>query len=226
MFLINSTLNHLKNIFFKQETDDIFSLYQAYIKSIYFCINGIELNQHLRFVDKSVENAEFAVHLKEYIQKQNSYILFRNPYSNLVSIRKFISRGKKKIPFLRTAILGMYNSFYHLYNNQKLIDNYKVVKYEDLLNSPKENLLELCSFLNIHFEKCLEIPTHLGEIWSGNSTRNRKFTNISNKNINSWESDITNLEIFIINKYFKYFLSEYNYSQVDKKYSFFYKERK
>jgi len=117
-----------------EKVSDVRSLSDLYVKAIYKSLFNKDYKKSIRFVEKSVENTEFAFDwLKIYPEARFIHIL-RNPYSNLVAIRKFLSIKKSRsFPILKSAVYAMYNSYYHLFKNRRLIKNYKVIKYEDLL---------------------------------------------------------------------------------------------
>ena len=108
--------------------DEIISQYLA---AIYENLFHKSMPEHLRIVEKSVENAEFAIDLNHMYADAKFIHILRNPYANVVSLRRHI--GRKGYPFLAQIILALKNSFYNLYRNRRLIDNYLIIKYEDLI---------------------------------------------------------------------------------------------
>jgi len=185
---------------------------------------GTDMPNGLEFVEKSVENAEFAIEWQRLYPKARFVHIIRNPYSNLVALRKYAGyseRWKNRFPYLKTSLYSMQNSFYFLYKNNMNMDNYKVIRYEDLISEPKAIVQELCKFLNISFEESLLQPTILGNPWQGNSTSGKEFKGISNYNLDSWKSEITTLEIQIINQFFDFVLKDFNYPELDNRKKWF-----
>ena len=104
--------------------------------------------------------------------------ILRNPYSNIVSIRKYLGR-KGKYPFLKKPIQSLYNSYYYMYKNYKLFpQKYLILKYEDLVLAPEKIMKKISNFLNIIFMDLLLYPTQAGKDWGGNSTSNVRFSGI------------------------------------------------
>jgi len=199
-------------------------LFDLFVESLYLALYGETYKNQLRFVEKSVENTEFALdYLKLYPEAKFIHII-RNPYSNLVALRKFKKKAKEQnlkgnsYP-LFSAFNSMYQSYYALYRNQRLLnkEQYFVLKYEDLLNFPKENMTAIAQFLNIQYQDSLLQPTLIGRLWGGNSTNDVKFKNISNKNIDKWKDEITDFEIHSINSLFNHILEDFEYEKIKPK---------
>lgn len=193
---------------------------EHYFESMYASLFKKELSDNIRVIEKSVENAEFAIDLKTMYPKAKFIHIVRNPYSNLVSIRKYKSKNKKP-PVLKHIMDSMYNSYYHLEKNKRILKNdYLVVRYEDLVSDTETKMNEITDFLNITREAILYKPTVNGELWGGNSTTGKKFNKISNEFLDLWKSTITPLEIEMINKLFKRVLTDYHYEKFENEKSF------
>ena len=189
---------------------DTFSeLIDLYVRSIHFSLFHSELPDDTMIVEKSVENAEFAQDIIQMYPDAKFVHIVRNPYANLVSIRRYIS--KRGYPFIGNALLSLNNSFYYLYRNQRLIENYMIIKYEDLVTQPDKTIKRVADYLGIDFTETLLLPTSLGESWGGNSSRGIQFEGISPDNLNIWHSEINHLEKYYINRLFKFLLDDYDY---------------
>ncbi|ACL71029.1 sulfotransferase family protein [Halothermothrix orenii] len=202
----------------KQGTDysNIKKSIENYIEAMYYSLYNEELPNDIRVVEKSVENAEFAIELKKIFPNAKFVHIIRNPYSNLVSIRKF--KSKRGYPFLKRIIASLYNSYYFLEKNQRIITkDYLVIKYEDLVTKPKKIINEISDFLDIAKEEILYKPTVQGQQWHGNSTTGKKFKTISSERLFKWKEEINPLEVRIINKKFKYIIDKYNYNFYENK---------
>ena len=192
-------------------------LSNLYVKAMYKSLCKKEFDKNLRFVEKSVENAEMALDwLKLYPEAKFIHIL-RNPYSNLVAIRKYLNRNR--FPFLKSAVLAMYNSYYYLYKNLRLINQkqYKVVRYEDLISQPEKIMQDVSHFLNIDYSEELTKPTVFGETWGGNSTSGVKFKGVSKMNLEKWKTEISNYEVHLVNRFFEHVLSDFGFSKIEAK---------
>jgi hypothetical protein len=183
---------------FKEKLDDIETetfpeLISSYVSAAYTSLFGSELPEDLAIVEKSVEHAEFAADLKSMFPEARFVHILRNPYANLVACRRHI--GKKGYPFLGRILLSLNNSYYYLYRNQRLLDNYLVIRYEDLITNPEVTMRTVADFLNITFVDLLLQPTSMGLPWRGNSSRGCSFSGIATANLNLWRADITPLEV-------------------------------
>jgi len=190
----------------KQEPGEFFL---NYMRAIYASLYGQELPFDLHIVEKSVENAEFALDLKHMFPGARFIHILRNPYANLVSLRRYA--GRNSYPFLGPSLSSMNNSFYNLYRNLRLIEDYLVVRYEDLLTNTEGSMRTIADFLGIEFIDDLLAPTIMSRPWKGNSSRGIEFSGVSADNIDRWREEITDLEIYHINRLFTFVLEQYGY---------------
>ena len=186
-------------------------LFESYIKALHISLVERELPENLHFVEKSVENAEFAVFLQQMFPSCRFIHIVRNPYASLVAIRK--AKTKKGYPFIHNSILALQNSYYNLERNQRLFQNYLVVKYEDLLVSTEETMKKVANFLGIKFTNILLTPTIMGEYWEGNSSSQKSFNKISSSPLRKWESQINDLEIELVHDFLSPVLDKFNYER-------------
>lgn len=202
-----------------EETDPPAVILEKYFEAIYLSLMGKEPSSEIRFVEKSVENAEFALELSRYFPQSKFIHILRNPYATLVAFRKFksISYG---YPLLPRIIKSLYNSYYFLHKNLRMIPNYYVVRYRDLVEEPEKEIRKMCSFLDLPWEDILLQPTLLGKPWRGNSTSDRQFSRIDASQINRWKSEIYPVEIYYVNRMFSFILEEFGFSKQSKKGSF------
>lgn len=172
-------------------------LFEAYVGALHFALFGKSLPPGKRIVEKSVENAECAVQLRQMFPDSYFVHIVRNPYASLVAIRK--SKSKGNYPVLRDLVLSLHNSYYNLYRNETILDRYLIIRYEDLLTSTESVVQKITDFIGIDFTDILLKPTLMGEIWGGNSTSGNSFKNVSSAPLESWKSQITDLEIRLVN---------------------------
>ncbi|MCF8241923.1 MAG: sulfotransferase [Melioribacteraceae bacterium] len=206
-------LEKLTELMMKTEVNNLKELSDLFHTSLYFSLFGESPPQNKRFVEKSVENSEFVSNWLSIYPDAKFVHILRNPYSNIVSLRKYSSKKKKNLhfPHLLNPINSMYDSYNDLYKNLKTYSNYLVVKYEDLLTNTKTSMIRIADFLEIKYDEQLLNPTILGEDWKGNSIRGKKFNGVSSQNIDVWKNEISDFEIIIINKFFDFILNDYDY---------------
>ncbi len=213
-------VQHFKNHISELTTDANEKIrIERYFESIYFSLFGKAPSENLRIVEKSVENPEVAVYYQKIFPKAKFIHIVRNPYANIVSLRKFKS-VKYGYPLMPRVIRTLQNSYYYLYKNQQIIENYKVIKYEALVENPRAIIADLCDFLSIDFEDTLMTPSFLGKPWSGNSTTGKLFKGIEASNLNRWQQEIYPMEVFFINKLFRHVLHKYGYKIFEQSGSF------
>lgn len=90
------------------------SLYCQYVELINFSLYTLSSLKGKRIVEKSVENFEFAVDIEQEMSNPKFIHIVRNPYSNLVSLRKYVNRNQKSYPNLGIPLRVISDSFYHL----------------------------------------------------------------------------------------------------------------
>lgn len=193
--------------------NDLKGFIEAYLNASYYSLKGVPPPSSIRYVEKSVENAEFATLLKKIFPKAKFIHIVRNPYATLVSIRKFATRNKR-YPYLGNILDAMENSYYHAILNPKVIDDYLVIRYEDLLLDPKTTMLRISEFLGIKFHESMLIPSSFGKGWKGNSTTGLEFDGISTIPIAVWKTDILPIEIDLVNTLLPHVVNEFNYEKV------------
>jgi len=192
---------------------NIGGLFESFIQALYVSLHGgLTMPKSLRLVEKSVEHAEFAYVLQRMFPDCRFIHIVRNPYATIVSIRKSIQKQRSSFPFMGRVILSLYNSYYYLFKNQIALDNYLVIKYEDLAAHTKNTMENVSSFLGIPFQECLLKPTQLGKPWEGNSTSNKKFESVSAVPLDLWKKSITHYEIHLINTIAEPVIEKYGYN--------------
>ena len=183
-----------------------------YISAVYASLLGQELPADLRIVEKSVENAEFVLDLQQMFPAAKFIHVLRNPYANLVSLRRHV--GRAGYPFLGPSLASLNNSYYNLYRNRRLVEEYLVLRYEDLVTEPESWMRQVAGFLGIEYLDCLLEPTSMNRSWSGNSSRGIEFAGISPRNLDLWREEINSLEIDLVNRLFGFLLEQYRYETI------------
>ena len=192
---------------------------ENYFKGLYYSLYEKVPKDNIRFVEKSVENAEFAFELYSMYPKAKFIHIIRNPYSNIVSFRKFKSI-QKGYPLINRVLKSFYNDYYFLYKNSNLLDNYLIVSYEDLVTKPKAEMTRIADHLEIKFDDILLKPTHLGVQWEGNSMTSKPFKGIDQSRLHSWKNEIHSMEMYYINKLFPFVFDDINYTKLSNKKGF------
>ncbi len=222
-------IDELKKYLNEYSVSNIKELSDAFHSALYKSLYSTELPEEKRVVEKSVENSEFVAEWLNFYPKAKFIHIVRNPYSNLVSLRKYVARrtkhpktffgrrDSKHFPHLRHPVTSMKDSFHDLVKNEKIYKNYLFVKYEDLLASTEAEITRITEFIDIEFDECLLTPTIFNETWKGNSIRDQKFSGVSSANLENWKNEITDFEINIVNNLFGYVLGRFNYERIEPK---------
>ncbi|MGB0916217.1 MAG: sulfotransferase family protein [Flavobacteriales bacterium] len=192
----------------KEERD----LADLYVKAIYTAVYEKPIPMELNYVEKSVENAEMSTVWKRLYPNARFVHILRNPYSNLVAMRKYGSHNRGGgFPRLQKPLLAMQNSYYWLYRNMREIPGYQVVLYDDLMKDTEATMKSVAKAMGIEFKESLLQPSTFGQAWGGNSLSGKSFKGVSSRNLNVWKDEITSLETDLVNHYFKHVLEDFGF---------------
>lgn len=217
-------LELFRKVIYSENVDDHRSLSDLYVKAIHHSLFQAPIAKDVEFVEKSVENAEFAIQWNQLYPQARFIHILRNPYSNFVSFRKYIT--KKGFPFLKPIVFSMYNSYYYLFKNLNLLENYKVVRYEDLIAEPERIMREVAEFLGVEYQSSLVYPTLFGDSWAGNSISKVEYTKISPMNLDKWKKSITDFEIHLVNELFCQVLERFGFEKLTPRHSKYFPAKK
>jgi protein-tyrosine sulfotransferase len=139
-------------------------------------------------LEKTPLQEEFAVDLYCEFPNAKFIHIIRNPYSHAVTLRKRIQKRGGRWPNYQERVTDpLKMTTYYMERNKKLIKNYLVLKYEDLISQPQRTMSQVCAFLNIEFDDVLLTPTILGNNWKGNSMYdNSGFSGVDSSNLYRW----------------------------------------
>lgn len=187
------------------------SLFDGIYQSFY----GKPLQRDQYVVEKSVEHHEFVNELLASYPNARFIHIVRNPYANVVALRKYTCHTIKRYPYQLPHIKGLKQAFENaLLNDRKFPKIHKIIKFEELVASPASVMRELCDFLNVRYTDHLTIPTVKGALWKGNSTSKKSMQGIEATIATGWIDEINPFEIFLVNKFLSEYRSFFNYSFV------------
>jgi len=162
---------------------------------------------------KEVWTNEFVPAFLNSYKDSKSIILLRDPRaiiaSNIASGERyplfFLTRQWRKLAYL-TKIL-----------KDKYPNNILVLRYEDLISKPEENIHKISNFLDIEFENSLlDISNYKdgsGNQWKKNThyKDDKNTTKIDASNINKWKSKLTQEELKMVELVCSDWMEKYNY---------------
>lgn len=178
------------------------SLYAIYVHALVAALGSNPLSPETRIVDKSTDNMEYATYLEKLFPDASFVHVVRNPYANLVSMRRYTTKRspKRNFPPLHAAVMTLQRSAYFLYRFQDELDRHLVVRYEDLVSDGEATMRQVASHLGVEFDPIMLQPTVAGKPWAGNSTSDLRFRGVSAAPLASWQAEITPFEIELVNR--------------------------
>ena len=188
--------------------------FESYLNALQLAHGGGPLPAGARFVEKSVENAEFAEDAADLFPAARFVHIVRNPYATLVAIRRARATAGGRYPEMQPVIDALFNSHYFLYRNQRRLgDAYLAIRYEDVLTDPAATMRRVADHLRIDFSDDLTKPTSGGRPWGGNSTAGGSFEGISTKPITAWKKHVLGYEIALVNHWLGHVLQRFDYAR-------------
>ncbi len=136
------------------------------------------------WVEKSPYNEYFADRIFDWWPEARCVHILRDPRDNYASYH--VKHPSWNAEFFstnwnRSTNTGIQNL--ERYGNSR----YLILRYEDLVQSPKESLIQLTEFLGIQWSDSLSTPTRAGKQWKGNSMFTDRFQGISTAPVSRWK---------------------------------------
>ncbi len=174
--------------------------------------------QAFRWVEKTTSSEIYASDIIKWFPNAKFIHVIRDPRDNWASLKsgwsklyykfndspdrlmhQMIERGKLGMEFAR--------------NNPERFGSeiYKIIKFEDLTENPKDVLNEVCDFLKIKFSDTLLVPTVCGKLWKGNNYSGIKFEKPSALHVGRWLERITEDEARLLEYYFGNLMEFFGY---------------
>ncbi len=191
---------------------DLKSIFGAFVEAVNHSLFRETSGQ--RFVEKSVDHMEHALFLQSIYPDAVFLHVLRNPYANLVSLRRYKSMGGR-YPRMTFLVKSIRQSFKFARQNSRELKNYRVVRYEDLVERPEESMRRVCESAKIDFLPCLLTPTELGKLWTGNSISGQSFTGVDPMRLSVWRTSINGFENRLTNVCLRMFFQPFGYQTED-----------
>ena len=203
------TKNKLNNFFNKNfKKYDFNNLENLFEFTLKLAISPFEIKQKKIIV---LKETSFEFHLLNLRKKIIFIKLSRDPRDILSALKPGLKNKYKKIgedfydllfsTFIRYSL--SIKAFELLKYKKNILA--KEIRFEDLVFKTKKTLRDISKFIGIKFDQKLLIPSMLGKKFTGNNLDNKKFSQISEKNIGKWDKrldkkTIMYLEILLKNE--------------------------
>jgi len=186
--------------------------------------SNIDTNQFEYISEKTPNNIFCAEQLLELIPDSKFVYVYRDGRDVISSFKQVKKRAGEKGEQLQNSIKDwalMWNNASHNYlqlkKNRKFDNRHIGIRYEDLVNDPKNSLLLLMDFLELPFEEHQLIhgtankdplSLKLDEVWYTSKMYNQ---DINTANIAKWKKDLTWSQKLAYQTIMAVRLKEYNY---------------
>ena len=178
----------------KDETSGMSIATLAFVSLIYGYAQAVGKRTYSRWV---VKHPHYELHWQQVFNdfpKGKMIYMVRDPRDVILSRtlkankKRFLKRGGKvaewksenvglrpSIRFLREWETSI-NTFHCI--NGAMPENVILVRYEDLISSPRDVMGKVAEFLGVSWQESLVTPSFLGVPWKGNSMQERKFDKV------------------------------------------------
>ena len=174
----------------------------------------------LRWVEKTTSTEIYAGEVIKWFPKAKFVHLVRDPRDNWASLKSGWQKRYQNFNDTPERLLqsmidrGRLGLEFAMANSERFGDNvYKVFRFEDLVNFPREILGHICEFLGVEFSEEIMKPTVCGKIWKGNNFDGLEFERPSSVNVGRWSERITEYEASLIEFHFREVMDHFGYER-------------
>ncbi|KGF72293.1 hypothetical protein DO97_10825 [Neosynechococcus sphagnicola sy1] len=173
----------------------------------------------IAWVEKTSSSEIYANYIFDWFPQARFLHVIRDPRDNYSSLKSgwaknYQQRGEDPRQLIQSMIdrgrLGMELARYNQQRYGKA--SYLVLKYEDLIQQPRQTMAEVAEFLGIEDHDSLLKPTVCGRSWRGNNFDGTVFHTLSDLNIGRWRDRITPEECQVIEYYFRDVMAYFEYA--------------
>jgi len=175
-----------------------------------------EGNHGLPYIDKIMKdfpNAKFIVMARDPRDMFSSYKTIsdadqpaRSSFSRDNGVLRYIFRIYK----INTLCREFMKYFQDIQENARFI----YIRYEDLVNDPKKEMLRVCKFLGIGYNDAVIRPTTAGNTWGGNSSDKSRFNMVKNSRVGKWHKQLTKEEVLLIEYFLGGYMKKFKYERL------------
>lgn len=204
----------------KSSFSDLIKIIYSHYESVF------PKNEQLIIGDKSPLNSLYLKKLYNGAFTDAKFIyLSRDPRDIISSIKRLKFKGfSPSINILANAWKQSVNQCFYML--KKTPDKIHLVRYEDLINYPKKELLNICDFLNIPFDDNMLDYHNIKQNYSEDFIEKyqKKLLYPPDKNnLNKWRKELTDKEVRKIEYQCKNYMKKFNYEQSNTAFSFLFK---
>ena len=142
-------------------------------------------------------------------------LLIRDPRDIVSSFKRFTNEeGLKYLDGAFTSLSSM--QYGKQFEKSLNADNFRLVRYEDLVSNYKNELKKLCEWIGVSWHEAITDTTkykdNYGKLWCSNSSYGEFKKNVDTDSIGKYREYLSNVEIYFIEMILRAVLDNYNYT--------------
>ena len=185
------------------DLQDIFAVLRAVIAGWQGCTSRSANKKWVAVKETGIEL--FADNLSKEFKTAHFIQIVRDPRDNFAALKSGVSKKYRKLgqdegDTLLSLLIRVQASLRFAQLNEHSIgtDRYRVVRFEDIVSAPDENMASIAHWLEIGVCAELTRPTFLGTPTRGNSHDDVAFDGISTAHLGAWRERISENEAKVI----------------------------
>lgn len=159
---------------------------------------GADWHQCRRWIEKSTSNEVRAEALDALFPEAKVIQMVRDPRAVFASRKSRALKNSKYYTKAHRLLREWNRSAQEIPRLRRDPSRFLVVRYEDLVQNPRQILEQICHFGGFSFNEKMFRPTRAGAGWEGNSTFHEAFQGISSSSLDLWKDQLSKDEIWWI----------------------------
>jgi len=181
-----------------------------------------EGNHGLPYIDMIINDfpkAKFIVMVRDPRDMYASFKITQEAVRSGGSFPSFYSPELSLLPWLLGNVEKSCAAYMRYFADASNSDRFHFVRYEDVVGNTQDVMHGVSDFVDVAFNASLLDPTTAGRLWGGNSSNEKKFTDISSSRVQKWKKILDKREVLILEYYLKGYMDKYGYVSENNKIS-------
>ena len=177
-----------------------------------------QVTEHSRsWVEKTPYNEQFVPLIYQWWTQAKCIHMIRDPRDFLLTLYNRAWKRERSVPHLDAVAESWQRSTWLLQENQRRYgtERYMLMRYEDLVTMPDQEVKRLAEFLGISNDSILAKPTKGGGFfpWKGNAV-STKFDGISSDRVGLWRQGLNERDLVILEMLLQEEMKQLGYERI------------